>query len=717
MSANVTKYEVSKVQIPSIFESEDRGLDRCASPQLVLASLSSNSRYKNDITKIAVVCDVLTVELERSNGTIIAAPGLVVDFPHQSNAKGFVIDWRQLSTILPSGATVIDTDCYKIKISFEIAGTEGSYYYGAYRLKTWSIEVARNTVQVFSILNDVVRDDGINYRDSGFGGTIRFEGSFGYMQPNFDTKNLTYSDRSRKKVRNEALRTYELRTSYVTNCITEELDNDHLLAANQIWVTEHNPVAHKQYRQFPVILSEEESPSMEYTLGHKAKLIATFKDKVATHESKYDGSIEAKLNISFDLPQGTQVEGCLPATVNVNQSDGSLIEAVTVASGGTENFNVPFWIRNPDWLTLPVINVGDERFVGLYAVFEDDVDDNTITIDVGAGQSIDYGDGTSITSSAGTNTHTYTYATVTGAVVQTPQGSNYKMVIVDVDLTGVTDMLLDQAVGSRDERITGWLDISAACSTLQRIDLTSNDAIPAFIERFVVEEMDLTSTNALSKLTFCSQLKIYDYPLINNTSNANGTFEFATNAGVRDKNSELISIDNTTSTDFRDFGRSSGVDKFGNINIPNSVCSLMFFDSSIREVGNLGLDNVTTTSQMFAFSGVYKVGDINVSSALTNIFRMFLYTSLEQITFTGDMSGVTNTSLTFRSCYFLKRLLLPLIEVGFDISDSSISGTPLQDLFTSLGNANGAQTITLPNFTSGESTTIATNKGYTIAYA
>ena len=366
MSANVTKYEVSKVQIPSIFESEDRGLDRCASPQLVLASLSSNSRYKNDITKIAVVCDVLTVELERSNGTIIAAPGLVVDFPHQSNAKGFVIDWRQLSTILPSGATVIDTDCYKIKISFEIAGTEGSYYYGAYRLKTWSIEVARNTVQVFSILNDVVRDDGINYRDSGFGGTIRFEGSFGYMQPNFDTKNLTYSDRSRNKVRNEALRTYELRTSYVTNCITEELDNDHLLAANQIWVTEHNPVAHKQYRQFPVILSEEESPSMEYTLGHKAKLIATFKDKVATHESKYDGSIEAKLNISFDLPQGTQVEGCLPATVNVNQSNSSLIAAVTVASGVAEPYNVAnseitiathtFSVLATDTLNVPIVD-------------------------------------------------------------------------------------------------------------------------------------------------------------------------------------------------------------------------------------------------------------------------------------------------------------------------------------------------------------------------
>jgi hypothetical protein len=763
MSANVTKYEVSKVQIPSIFESEDRGLDRLASPQLVLASLSSNSRYKNDITKIAVVCDVLTVELERSNGTIIAAPGLVVNFPHQANAKGFVIDWRQLETTLPSGAIVIDTDCYKIKISFEIAGTEGSYYYGAYRLKTWSIEVARNTVQVFSILNDVVRDDGINYRDSGFGGTIRFEGSFGYMQPNFDTKNLTYSDRSRKKVRNEALRTYELRTSYVTNCITEELDNDHLLAANQIWVTEHNPVAHKQYRQFPVILSEEESPSMEYTLGQKAKLIATFKDKVATHESKYDGSIEAKLNISFDLPQGTQVEGCLPGTVNVNQSDSSLIAAVNVASGGLEDYNVAdsvitlntnevsvnvlatdnknfnllnqngetltvnnvvgndvtlnsWWQRNPLWPDLPVINVGDERFVGLYAVFEDDVDDNTITIDVGSGQSIDYGDGTSITSSAGTNTHTYTYATVTGAVVQTPQGSNYKMVIVDVDLTGVTDMLLDQAVGAHSFRSTGWLDISAASSTLNRIDL-AGDAVPFLLERFVVEEMNLNSNDIARAVRGCNMLKIYDYPLLNSTNIANGLFEDAAQGGIRDKNNNPIEINNPTGGDFRVFCRFSGVDKLGDINLPNAWVDFMFQFSNISEIGNMYFDGVGNTNRMFLNSRIRKVGTIQVSSALTSIFRMFFFVTLEEIIFTGDMSGVTNTGGAFDINSALKRLLMPLMSVGFDISDSSISGTPLQDLFTSLGNANGAQTITLPNFTIGQSTTIATNKGYTIAYA
>jgi len=727
MSANVTKYEVSKVQIPSIFESEDRGLDRCASPQLVLASLSSNSRYKNDITKIAVVCDVLTVELERSNGTIIAAPGLVVDFPHQSNAKGFVIDWRQLSTILPSGATVIDTDCYKIKISFEIAGTEGSYYYGAYRLKTWSIEVARNTVQVFSILNDVVRDDGINYRDSGFGGTIRFEGSFGYMQPNFDTKNLTYSDRSRKKVRNEALRTYELRTSYVTNCITEELDNDHLLAANQIWVTEHNPVAHKQYRQFPVILSEEESPSMEYTLGHKAKLIATFKDKVATHESKYDGSIEAKLNISFDLPQGTQVEGCLPATVNVNQSNSSLIAAVTVASGGTENYDVPFWIRNPDWLTLPTINVGDERFVGLYAVFENDADGNVIDINIDrAGQTIDYGDGTIIASVLGVNTHAYDYNALQGSILQMPDGTNYKMVIVDIDLNNTRYILCTSNSLPRSRALAGWLEITAAGSALETLRTGDNPAqnnrrYCLYLESLIVKEMSPTNTanQSCQVASILTNLKVLEYPNLNELENVLSA-SFVGSGDIRDSNGQPLSFNNTNfsgslTVTFLD----SSITELGDFIFPNVTAQVQcFYNSKIQEIGDIDLSSISSLFFFFALSDLRKVGTITVGTNLTTIRLLAddCY-NVRKLIFAGDMSSVTNTANAFDNTWNLQELILPLMEVGFDISFSAITGTPLQDLFTSLGNANGAQTLILAAFTIGQSTTIATNKGYTIAYA
>jgi len=457
-----------------------------------------------------------------------------------------------------------------------------------------------------------------------------------------------------------------------------------------------------------------EIPNSGITIGGNIfSLPATINLNVPIVDSNGDAVVNNLVAGEIEIP----LLPAAPGTVNVNQSDGSLIEAVTVASGGTENFNVPFWIRNPDWLTLPVINVGDERFVGLYAVFENDVDDNTITIDIDvAGNDIDYGDGTTVTSVNGTNTHTYTYATVTGAVVQTPQGSNYKMVIVDVDLTGVTDMLLDIAVGAHSFRSTGWLDISAASPTLNRIDL-AGDAVPFLLERFVVEEMNLNSTYRAQPVRGCNMLKIYDYPLLNSSYSANGLFEDAAQGGIRDKNNNPIEINNPMGADFRVFCRFSGVDKLGDINLPNALVDFMFYFSNISEIGNMYFDGVGATDRMFQNSRIRKVGTIQVSSALTNIFRMFFIVTLEEIIFTGDMSGVTNTLDAFDRNPALKRLLMPLISVGFDISGNSIAGAPLQDLFTSLGNANGAQTITLPNFTSGESTTIATNKGYTIAYA
>jgi hypothetical protein len=81
------------------------------------------------------------------------------------------------------------------------------------------------------------------------------------------------------------------------------------------------------------------------------------------------------------------------------------------------------------------------------------------------------------------------------------------------------------------------------------------------------------------------------------------------------------------------------------------------------------------------------------------------------------LEGVTDTTNTFLENRSLRRLILPNLTIGFDIRATQITGQNLQDLFTSLGTASGAQIITLPTFTTGEDTTTATGKGYTIAYA
>ena len=66
--------------------------------------------------------------------------------------------------------------------------------------------------------------------------------------------------------------------------------------------------------------------------------------------------------------------------------------------------------------------------------------------------------------------------------------------------------------------------------------------------------------------------------------------------------------------------------------------------------------------------------------------------------------------------YNLKELILPSFRVGFSIANSNMDADALDAMFTSLGTANGAQTITITGNPGAATcdTTIATGKGFTI---
>ena len=344
MPRNIHKNETSIFTLPQDAIQEDRGLKTCGVPQLVLASVSDVVSYKNDRTAIAYKFDTMTIELEDSSGVVTSAAGVAVSFPYQTDAKGYVIDWRQVV----DGGGLLAQDCYKVRVNWTLSGNSGWFYHGAYQLQEYSVFNARGTTRLYVVLNDLVRKQGINYKDSGFAGTVRFEGIFGFMQPNYDTENNTHTNRERFKVRNEALRTYELRTSYLLRCMTRLIDEETLLAPNQIYVTDHNAANHDQsFYDFPVILSEEESPSFEYPTGSVyAKITAKFLDKVAYHESKYDGDITGSENVILQLP--TAVASCSPASYTVEYDNGTPIESGTIPSGGSATISVP------DVITLPL---------------------------------------------------------------------------------------------------------------------------------------------------------------------------------------------------------------------------------------------------------------------------------------------------------------------------------------------------------------------------
>lgn len=331
----VHKQEFKKVTIPNELRYEDRGLEFCKEPQLVVASLSDNAWHKNDRTGIAYKFDAMTIQLEDADGNLTDAPGISVTFPNQSDAVGFIIDWRQVTN-----GDQLKQGCYKVRVNYELAGVESWFYYGSYLLREYSQLTVSKTVRIWVFLNDFVRKQGINYKDSGFCTSIRFRGQFGYMQPKYDTENLILSDRTRNKIRIEANRTYELRSQYLLPCMTRQIDEEILLTANQIFISDHNANNHVQYYDFPVIISDEESPQFEYNESIYAKIKAVFKEKKALSESKYQGNINGFDSPLFELPQPISGNGiCANATVKNSNNTYSQ----SVASGGT--------------LTLPDTNV------------------------------------------------------------------------------------------------------------------------------------------------------------------------------------------------------------------------------------------------------------------------------------------------------------------------------------------------------------------------
>jgi hypothetical protein len=341
---NVKKEEINIIRLPDLATREDRGLSLCGRPFKVLAHVTDSTTWKNDVTGIAFKFDTMEVLLEK-DGVEIPALGVEVSFPYQDDAVGFIIDWRQHQE-----DGVLLTGCYKIKINYTLGEVSGGFYYGSYNLLNYNTDTSEGDSRVYAILDDYVRESGINFRDSGFRNSVRFRGKFGWMQPNYDTENIIKTNRTREKVRNEALRSYKLEASYALSCLTDKIDYDHLLAASHIFISDYNKDNHKQYRDFPVILDEDSTPEYTYTpLSPYAKIVTQFLDKKALWESKFSGKSgidQPKFGLD-PISLGGGGGTCDPAGTTLNGTP-----LADTPSGSTKVMNIEYASGDPLTITI-----------------------------------------------------------------------------------------------------------------------------------------------------------------------------------------------------------------------------------------------------------------------------------------------------------------------------------------------------------------------------
>lgn len=157
---------------------------------------------------------------------------------------------------------------------------------------------------------------------------------------------------------------------------------------------------------------------------------------------------------------------------------------------------------------------------------------------------------------------------------------------------------------------------------------------------------------------------------------------------------------------------------------------------------------LTSTSSMFSgWSGLLTSVELFDTSNVTNVNGMFDGCSLLESVPLFDTSNVTNMGTMFRGCSSLveveltdcskvtnalnmfgttfrntqatslERLILPGMTRGFDLLNTNMGASALNDLFHSLGTASGSQTINITGAPGAAECdkSIATTKGWMIA--
>jgi hypothetical protein len=421
------------------------------------------------------------------------------------------------------------------------------------------------------------------------------------------------------------------------------------------------------------------------------------------------------------------------ATENITAPDGtvtitrdSLPFAVqAVRSGATVSVEVPSdvnpaWQRPTGWLALDTVTTGTNNFSGLFAVYELERNVNTIQMAGGAGNIIDWGDGTT-QSNVSTTLYTkeYNYATIASPVLVDAAGLNYKMVVVNINLTGVTNLQIERnttAVVVPNSRNLGWLDIALDCATLTFLNV-SNQGFSTRLQRLLIYNVGAT-LSGLAYFVQLAALRVLRFPF-DKLQTTNQTF--INNFGdVRDENNQPISVNLAiNNASLISFMAGSHLTEIGNITSPLSTTFQSTLQNSIvlEKVGNISVPSATNIVN--GLNNCHKLkGVINITSSglLTNINQVVFGCFLLDGLVISDCTNVTNAVNVLNNCRNLKTLILTGLRVGITVDDCMLDAAAINAFFTSLGTASGSQTIFIRRNPGSATcdTTIATGKGFTV---
>ena len=359
------------------------------------------------------------------------------------------------------------------------------------------------------------------------------------------------------------------------------------------------------------------------------------------------------------------------------------------------------WIRPAGWPALPNLTSADNKYAGVYAVYEGKTNRLQISHNsASSNNTIDWGDGTSVTwnSTAG-QSKLYNYSTIVAPVLVDDAGYNYKPVLIQFQLNSGTPgtlQLSNTSVGAGAVVQSNWLDLLMSWPTsfsfaqrprlLQRLNLLKGPgnqnlttAYNGFIGLRVFEGNMFGPGNA------------------NQYTSIQTAFQSIGSVRMGDmevnKIGAVIPATGIFSNGF--------IKSIGNITL-NNVSGMGDFFNACRDletVGNIIATSSTSISTMFnSCTNLERIGTIDIGSSgtVTNLNTFNACNNLREIEFVSAARLTTATGM-FTSCVKLRRLRLPGMAVTFSILDADLERTELVQLFNDLVDLTSlpTQTITI----------------------
>lgn len=380
------------------------------------------------------------------------------------------------------------------------------------------------------------------------------------------------------------------------------------------------------------------------------------------------------------------------------------------------------WIRPAGWPALPNLTSADNKFAGVYAIYENKTNRLAISHNSAGSNTIDWGDGTSTTwSGSGLQIKTWDYSTIVAPVMKDDAGYNYKPILIQYQLNSGTPnaLQLSANIATVGQVVQSfWLDFLISWpaiafwllrpQTLQRINVVRGPG----------------NQNFSNTYTSLRGLRVLEGTIFGpgNTNNYTSLLNAFTGIGpVILGNIEV----NRVGTPINAFGLFNGgfIRSIGNITLNNvNQLSASFLSCrDLTEVGNITATSATTINDMFnGCTNLRKIGliDIGTSGTVANTATFINCVNLREIEFVSAVRLTTTTSM-FSGCSRLRKLRLPGMAITFSIADCDMERDALVDLFNDLATVGTTQTITITNNPGTINLTpsdlaIATGKGWLV---